>query len=147
MQTRLTYQHPSGVRRMRVATKATYWADPAATPAAVQGLALNATTAAVCYARWLAYEASRGAGARDLSMWLDRQLVSLTQKAATYKEGDDHSVVLPGDLAALPELVFHMRRSTFLNYFGNAPDETVFYRSLLFRYAPRRGGWVLSRGT
>lgn len=133
VQTRLTYQHPTGVRRLRVATKATYWAEPATTHQAVQGLGLNATTTAVCYARWLAFEASRGAEARELSMWLDRQLVTLTQKGASYQEGDDRSVMLPGDLASLPELVFHIRRSTFLNYFGNAPDETVFYRSLLFR--------------
>lgn len=133
VQTRLTYHHPSGMRRMRVATKATYWAEPNTSP---QALGFSATTAAVVFARWLAYEASRGASARELSTWLDRQLVSLTQRAATFKDGDATSVVLPGELSSLPELVFHMRRSTFLNYFGNAPDETVFHRSLLFRCEP-----------
>lgn len=130
LQTRLTYQHPSGVRRMRIATKATYWADSGTNP---QGMGFSANTSAIVFARWLAYEASRGASARELSTWLDRQLVSLTQRSASFKEGDTDSVVLPGELSSFPELVFHIRRSTFLNYFGNAPDETVFYRSLLFR--------------
>lgn len=93
MQTRLTYHHPSGVRRMRIATKATYWAEPTASP---QTLGFSANTAAVVFARWLAYEASRGASARELSTWLDRQLVSLTQRAASFKENDADSVVLPG---------------------------------------------------
>jgi protein transport protein SEC23 len=118
---------------MRVATKATYWADANTRP---EALGFSSTAAGIVLARWLAYEASRGANARELSTWLDRQLVSLTQRAASFKEGDADSVVLPGELAALPELVFHMRRSTFLNYFGDAPDVTVFYRSLLFRCAP-----------
>ena len=84
-------------------------------------------------ARWAAFEASRGADTRTLSSWLDRQLVALAQRCAKFSSGDAGSVTLPTEFTAMPELIFHLRRSAFLNVFGNAPDETVFYRSLLFR--------------
>ena len=98
-------------------------------------------------ARWVAFEASRGAEPRTLSSWLDRQLVSLAQRCAKFSPGEAGSVALPAEFAAMPELVFHLRRSAFLNVFGNAPDETVFYRSLLFRCArhaclPSRALWL-----
>lgn len=115
---------------MRVTTKATYWVDPT-TPSA--SLGFSATTAAIMLARWAAYEASRGADPRTLSSWLDRQLVALSQRSAKFTSGDASSVTLPPEFSSMPELVFHLRRSAFLNVFGNAPDETVFYRSLLFR--------------
>eukprot|EP00892_Ulva_mutabilis_P000729 jgi/Ulvmu1/10657/UM066_0038.1 len=129
-QTRLAYQHPSGARRLRVVTKATYWVDPTT---AAGSLGYSATTGAIMLARWVAYEASRGADSRTLSSWLDRQLVALSQRSAKFTPGEAGSVALPAEFAAMPELVFHLRRSAFLNVFGNAPDETVFYRSLLFR--------------
>ena len=35
-----------------------------------------------------------------------------------------------------PGFMFHLRRSTFVQVFGNSPDETAFSRLLLYKCAP-----------
>jgi protein transport protein SEC23 len=134
VQVRVAYQHASGERRLRVATAATFWADASSPP---RSLGFDAATAAVVVARWAAFEADQQLDPAPVATWLDRTLVAMARRYLSYTPDAPDSVSMPPEFAPFPEFVFHLRRSCFLDVFGNAPDETVYYRLLLFRCAAR----------
>lgn len=69
----------------------------------------------------------------DVIRWLDRSLIRLCNRFATYKKDDPASFRLTGEFTHLPQFVFHLRRSQFLQSFNCSPDETAFYRYILNR--------------
>lgn len=115
---------------MRIITKAAFWEDGTA---AATALGFNERAATVLLARWVAYDSDQQHDTIDLSACLDSHLVTLTKGMAAFTPNAPESVVLPPAFENFPEYVFHLRRSPFLNVFNNAPDETVFFRHLLFR--------------
>jgi hypothetical protein len=140
LQVRLAYQHGSGGRRVRIITKAAFWEDGAA---AATALGFNERAAAVLLARWVAYDSDQQHDTSDLTSCLDGHLVSLTKGMATFSPNAPESVALPPAFQNFPEYVFHLRRSPLLDVFNNAPDETVFFRFLLFRCVARGHSWGL----
>lgn len=52
---------------------------------------------------------------------------------AQYNKDEPDSFRLMPEMTLFPGFVFHMRRSQFVQVFGNSPDETAYARLLLFK--------------
>ncbi|XP_057315029.1 protein transport protein Sec23A-like [Hydractinia symbiolongicarpus] len=123
------YQHSSGQRRVRVTTCARNWVDSANLhfiPAS-----FDQEASAVLMARVAVHRCDTDDNAQDVLRWLDRMLIRLVQKFGEYNKDDPNSFRLAENLSLYPQFMFHLRRSQFLQYFNNSPDETAFYRHTL----------------
>ena len=69
----------------------------------------------------------------EMSLWVDKQLISMCARYCDYTKGRADSLQMGPEFALYPEYIFHLRRSMFLDIFNNTPDETAFYRMMLFR--------------
>jgi len=60
-------------------------------------------------------------------------LIRLVAKFADYRKDDPASFRLSSSFSIYPQFMFHLRRSQFLQVFGNSPDETAYNRMILMR--------------
>lgn len=118
------YQHSSGFYRLRVTTLTRNYAE-AGNPAIAAGFDQEAS--AVLMARIAVFKAEID-NSPDVLRWLDRMLIKLCQKFASYNKDDATSFALHEAFRIYPQFMFHLRRSGFLQVFNNSPDETAFYR-------------------
>jgi len=124
------YRIPDGQERLRVQTVARTWVAATATEIR-QGFDQEA--AAVAIARLAVWKLETGERAVDVLAWLDRTAVDLCTKYGTYTPRVQSSFSLSEEFRLFPQMVFHLRRSQFMQVFNNTPDETVFYRVALLR--------------
>lgn len=69
----------------------------------------------------------------DVIRWLDRMLIKLVARFADYKKDDTSKFNLSREFSLYPQFMFYLRRSQFLHTFNASPDESEYYRCLLFR--------------
>ncbi|XP_022871723.1 protein transport protein SEC23-like [Olea europaea var. sylvestris] len=69
----------------------------------------------------------------DATRWLDRNLIRLCSKFGDYRKDDPSSFTLNPCFSLLPQFMFNLRRSQFVQVFNNSPDETAYFRILLNR--------------
>jgi len=125
-----SYQHSSGQYRYRVTTLSHTWADTAQLAEIARGFDQEA--AAVLMAR-IASHKTQTEEAFDILRWIDRMLIRLVAKFADYRKDDPTSFCLSSAFSIYPQFMFHLRRSQFLQVFGNSPDETTYNRLILTR--------------
>jgi len=125
-----SYQHSSGQYRLRVTTLSHTWADTTQLADIARGFDQEA--AAVLMAR-IASHKTLTEEAFDILRWIDRMLIRLVAKFADYRKDDAASFRLSSSFSIYPQFMFHLRRSQFLQVFGNSPDETCYNRLLLCR--------------
>ena len=125
-----SYQHSSGQYRLRVTTLAHTWADTSQLADIARGFDQEA--AAVLMARIAAHK-TQTEEAFDILRWIDRMLIRLVAKFADYRKDDPASFRLSSSFSIYPQFMFHLRRSQFLQVFGNSPDETAYNRMILMR--------------
>ena len=125
-----SYQHSSGQYRLRVTTLAHTWADSSQLADIARGFDQEA--AAVLMARIAAHK-TQTEEAFDILRWIDRMLIRLVAKFADYRKDDAASFRLSSSFSIYPQFMFHLRRSQFLQVFGNSPDETAYNRMILMR--------------
>ena len=130
VQLQTSYQHASGQYRLRVTTIAHTWADTTQLAEIARGFDQEA--AAVLMARIAAHK-TLTEEAFDILRWIDRMLIRLVAKFADYRKEDPASFRLSSSFSIYPQFMFHLRRSQFLQVFGNSPDETCYNRLLLMR--------------
>eukprot|EP01106_Pelomyxa_sp_JSP_P015303 TRINITY_DN51_c0_g2_i4.p1 TRINITY_DN51_c0_g2~~TRINITY_DN51_c0_g2_i4.p1 ORF type:complete len:326 (-),score=85.53 TRINITY_DN51_c0_g2_i4:68-1045(-) len=125
------YVNSSEQQVLRVTTVARQFID---TTSSLQVLAnsFDQETAAALMARTAIFKAETEEP-YDVLRWLDRTLIRLVSKFADYRKDDAATLRLAPTLALYPQFMFHLRRSCFLQVFGNSPDETTFYRFVLNR--------------
>jgi len=123
------YQHSSGQRRVRVTTCARNWVDSANLHHIAASFDQEAS--AVLMARVAVHRCDTDDNAQDVLRWLDRMLIRLVQKFGEYNKDDTQSFRLAENFTLYPQFMFHLRRSQFLQYFNNSPDETSFNRHIL----------------
>jgi protein transport protein SEC23 len=63
---------------------------------------------------------------KNIRSWVDHTIVKWAQHYANYAKNDENSFSLPPQMKQLPQLVFHLRRSHFVNRFGISLDESFF---------------------
>ncbi|XP_065557092.1 protein transport protein Sec23A-like isoform X2 [Artemia franciscana] len=124
------YQHINGERRIRVTTIARSYLTSSDDPVIRDWFDQDA--AAVLLARLSVFRLERE-DAPDVMRWLDRNLIKICQKFSSFTTNQPESYLLPQSLEFFPQAVYHLRRSPFLQFFNNSPDETTFYRSILLR--------------
>merc|ERR1719371_29540 len=88
--------------------------------------------AAVLMARYAVFKCENEE-AFDILRWIDRMLIRLVAKFADYRKDDAASFRLSSSFSIYPQFMFHLRRSQFLQVFGNSPDETSYNRIVLSR--------------
>jgi protein transport protein SEC23 len=128
-----SYQSASGQFRLRVTTVSGFWhADPQDTlPIAAS---FDQEAAAALMARLAVHRCEvDGEEIADVMRWLDRSLIKLATKFATYRKDDPGSFRLPAEFSLYPQFMFHLRRSKFLQTFNSSPDEQAYYRHTLTR--------------
>jgi len=125
-----SYQHASGQYRLRVTTLSHPWADTSQLADIARGFDQEA--AAVLMARIAAHK-TQTEEAFDILRWIDRMLIRLVAKFADYRKDDPASFRLSSSFSIYPQFMFHLRRSQFLQVFGNSPDETAYNRMILMR--------------
>lgn len=126
-----TYQTSTGQQRLRVTTTCGLWHSDAAdhTPIAQS---FDQEAATVIMARLSVHRCEQEDSA-DVMRWIDRSLIRLAAKFATYRKDDPASFRLPPEFSIYPQFMFHLRRSKFLQSFNSSPDEQAVYRHILSR--------------
>ncbi|CDK24719.1 unnamed protein product [Kuraishia capsulata CBS 1993] len=128
IQFQTTYRHANGSVRTRVTT--------------LRRMTSNSTdlshtfdqeAAAVLYARLVVHKLEAGGEYSDLLRWIDKSLVKLCTVYGDYSKNDSNSFRLSSKFSLLPQFIYHLRRSQFLQVFNCSPDETAFYHHTLLR--------------
>ncbi len=88
--------------------------------------------AAVVMARWAIFK-TQFEHIFEIRRWLDRVLIRLMQKFASFTPDQPNSFKLSKEFAYFPQFMFHLRRSQFMQVFNCTPDETAFFRIILCR--------------
>lgn len=127
------YRHSTGRIHLRVSTISKTFAELKTE----QGLAyiragFDQEAAAVLITR-LAVHKTLTEYTFDILRWVDRTLIRLVSKFASYKKDDPNTFRLSPEFSYYPQFMFHLRRSQFLQVFNSSPDETAFFRSILLR--------------
>ncbi|CAN4126061.1 unnamed protein product [Withania somnifera] len=125
------YQHPSGQMRLRVTTLSRRWV---AGPGSVQDLiaGFDQEAAAVVMARQVSFKMETEADF-DPIRWLDKSLIHICSRFGDYQKDTPSSFTLSPRFSIFPQFMFHLRRSQFVQVFGNSPDETAYFRMILNR--------------
>ena len=126
------YTHANGSVRCRVTTITRRWSETASPHELVPGFDQEA--AAVLAARHVCWK-MESEDDYDATRSVDRMLIRLCSTFGEYNKDDPASFRLPPQLSIFPQFMFNLRRSQFLQVFGNSPDETVYFRSVLNREA------------
>ncbi|KAL6762935.1 hypothetical protein V8C86DRAFT_2509254 [Haematococcus lacustris] len=126
------YMHWSGQLRLRVSTITRRWVDPGNVAELITGFDQEA--AAVLMSRLVTHK-MEAEDDFDATRWLDRALIRLAQRFADYRPDDVMSFNLRPELSFYPQFMFNLRRSQFVQVFGNSPDETAYYRLMLYKVA------------
>ncbi|XP_047314021.1 protein transport protein SEC23-like [Impatiens glandulifera] len=126
-----SYLSADGQTRKRVTSLCRRWVDSTVvSEELIQGF--DQETAAVVMARLVSYKMEMEEGF-DATRWLDRNLIRLCSKFGDYRKDDPSSFTLNPSISMLPQFMFNLRRSQFVQVFNNSPDETAYFRILLNR--------------
>jgi len=118
------YQSSDGYRHVRVSTVARNFG--------ANDYAFDQESACVLVARMACHRAQVESNGPDILRWLDRNLIRLCQKFGDYRKDCPETFQLAPAYSMFPQFIFHLRRSQFIQVFNNSPDETSFYRHMLF---------------
>ena len=64
---------------------------------------------------------------------MDRSLIRFCGKFGIFNKGDTGSFQLPEEMNLLPQLLYNLRRSNFVETFNCSPDESAFYRAAMLK--------------
>ena len=127
------YQHSDGQLRLRVGTVTRRWGESSAvssTEEIVSGFDQEAAT--VILARWASFK-MENEDEFDAVRFLDRLLIRVSQRFGDYRKEDPASFRFSPQFSLLPQFMFNLRRSQFVQVFNNSPDETAYFRMVLNR--------------
>jgi protein transport protein SEC23 len=63
---------------------------------------------------------------KNVRQWLDQSLCKWAANYANFIKNDENSFILPPSMKRLPQLIYHLRRSHFVNRFGISLDESFY---------------------
>ncbi|CAI7887381.1 unnamed protein product [Closterium sp. NIES-54] len=127
----ISYQHPSGETRLRCTTITRSWVDGSISTAELV-VGYDQEAAAVVVARLMSHKMETEEEF-DATRWLDRMLIRVCNKFGDYRKDDPASFSLSPNFSIFPQFLFNLRRSQFVQVFGNSPDETAYFRMALNR--------------
>jgi protein transport protein SEC23 len=125
------YQTASGHTHLRVTTTAGPWHSDAADHGPI-ARSFDQEAAVALIARLVTFRAE-SEPLPDVLRWLDRSLIRLCSKFATYQKDNAASFRLTPEFQLYPQFMFHLRRSRVVHNNNSSPDEQYFYRQVLNR--------------
>ncbi|CAD7971601.1 unnamed protein product [Amoebophrya sp. A25] len=129
LQFQTLYHHPSGVKRLRVTTLARAFSDP---QLANISHGFDQECAAAIMTRNAMFQVE-STEVQDVLRRMDRILIRLISKFASYNRDDVTSFQLSEEFTLFPQFMYYLRRSPFMDLFNSSPDETAFYRTCLLK--------------
>ncbi|CAL5081799.1 unnamed protein product [Urochloa decumbens] len=125
------YQHNEGQMRLRSTTISRRWVSGADN---VEELVagFDQEAAAAVMARLVSFKMETEVDF-DPVRWLDRALIRICSKFGEYQKETPSSFSLSPRLSIVPQFIFNLRRSQFVQVFNNSPDETAYFRMMLDR--------------
>lgn len=129
LQFQTAYLHPSGRKRLRVTTLAIKFADARQSDVAAS---FDQEAAAVLLAR-LAVWKTESQEPAEVVRWVDKMLLSLCTRFSNFRKDQPASFTLQPEFGQIPQFMYHLRRSNFLEIFNASPDETAYYRTVILR--------------
>lgn len=130
IQFKTNYYHSSGTKRLRVTT-AKFPVIGVDSPSKFIPY-FDQETATVTIAR-IALRKLNSKPNTEVIRWIDRTLVKLVKVFASFLPDQAASFKLCKEFSLLPQFLYYMRRSPFLQTFNVSPDETSYYKSYLMR--------------
>ncbi|GMM29032.1 GTPase-activating protein [Martiniozyma asiatica (nom. inval.)] len=128
IQFKTTYRHNDGTYRLRVTTLCR-----ATSNAGDLSQSFDQEAAAVLFTRMAVNKLENGGEYSDLLRWIDKSLVKLCSVFGDYSKNNPDSFKLSNKFSLLPQFIYHLRRSQFLQVFNCSPDETAFYHHTVLR--------------
>lgn len=131
------YQHPSGEMRLRITTVQIVVITELDPVTLEYGFDQEAALVLVARQAISQLAANHGKGSSNgkselgITKILDQTLVSFCARFAEFIAGSLDSFRLLATYAMLPQFMFHLRRSPFIQVFNNSPDESSFLRHVL----------------
>lgn len=123
------YQHIDGTRRVHVTTSQRLINQSFDTTESVIG-SFDQEAATVLVARMAVWKVVHES--TDVALkFINKILVDFLSSFSKYRINDPKSIVLPPNSNLLPQFMYHLRRSNFIQIFNSSPDETTFYRHCL----------------
>ena len=124
---------PSGETRLRVTTTTRRWTEGANINDIAAGFDQEAGAALIARQLTWKMETEDEFDCPAATRWLDRSLIRLCQRFGDYRKDDPASFQLMPQFSIYPQFMFNLRRSQFVQVFNNSPDETAYYRMILWR--------------
>ena len=124
---------PAGETRLRVTTTTRRWTDGANVNDVAAGFDQEAGATLVARQLTWKMETEEEFDCPAATRWLDRSLIRLCQRFGDYRKDDPASFQLMPQFSIYPQFMFNLRRSQFVQVFNNSPDETAYYRLVLWR--------------
>jgi protein transport protein SEC23 len=125
------YLHSSGHYRLRVTSVRRLMSIGDDLKETARGFDQEA--AAVIVARFAVHRTMTGEETIDVLRSLDRMLIKLVARFGDYKREDASTYRLPKEFQLYPQFMYHLRRSQYLQTFGESPDESCYYRDILLK--------------
>jgi len=69
----------------------------------------------------------------DAVRFLDRLFIRVLQRFGDYRKEDPASFRFAPQFGLLPQFMFNLQRSQFVQVFNNSPNKTAYYRMVLNR--------------
>lgn len=127
------YRHTStGATRLRVTTTALRFADLKCNKQMIMN-GFDQEAAAVLLSKQAMYTVLKKDEMIDIIHIIDQQLIGLCKLFGNYTQNEPGSFELTSQFSFIPQFIYHLRRSPFLNKFNSSLDQIAFYRhALLF---------------
>jgi protein transport protein SEC23 len=125
------YQHSDGQMRLWATTITRTWVEGSATTEELVAR-FDQETVVVVMARQASFKMETEEEF-NATRWLDKCLIRVCSRFGDYRKDDVSSFSLNSSFAILPQFIFNLRHSQFVQVFNNSPDETAYFRMLLNR--------------
>eukprot|EP00830_Metopus_es_P019347 TRINITY_DN709_c0_g1_i1.p1 TRINITY_DN709_c0_g1~~TRINITY_DN709_c0_g1_i1.p1 ORF type:complete len:555 (+),score=100.08 TRINITY_DN709_c0_g1_i1:528-2192(+) len=125
------YLHSSGHFRIRVTTVKKMMSLGDDLRDVARGFDQEA--AAVLVARYAVYRTMTGEETIDVLRSLDRMLIKLVARFGEHRRDDPNTMKLQKEFQLYPQFMYHLRRSQYMQTFGESPDESCYYRDMLLK--------------
>lgn len=121
-----SYQHPDGTQHIHVTTSQRFINQQLdAMDAVINNFDQEA--AAVLIARQAVNDVMT-TSSNDALKLVNKTLVDFLSNFSTFILNSPASLSIPPNVNLLPQFIYHLRRSNFIQIFNSSPDETSFYR-------------------
>ncbi|CAK0795726.1 unnamed protein product, partial [Prorocentrum cordatum] len=132
LQFQTCYLHSSGRKRLRITTCSNRMTETSDSSMSDIATGFDQEAAAVLMARYAVCKCEQE-DPLDVLRWVDRMLIRLVAKFADYRKDEPASFNLSPEFSIFPQFMYHLRRGSFLQTFNASPDETAYYRTIIFR--------------